>query len=448
MDGKLDPDVEQQLAASWERRARLLLRREQLGDGAFAVLFVAAAALLPALHPPEESVSAAVIGVYVAAFALGAGVKFPTGTGYGMPTQVLFIPMLFALPAEIVPLVVAAGSVASKIVQIARGRAPADRWVVGLADAWFAVAPAAVIVLADPGPLSWGDWPVYLLAFAAQMASDMAVSVARTSVCIGAPPRVVAREIVAVYRTDALLTPVGLLAAVPASESPYAGLLVVPLIFVFAILAGEREARIDNELELQGAYRGTALLLGDVIEVDDAYTGEHTRGVVELALEVADELRVDGRTRRACEFGAMLHDVGKLRIPNEIINKPGPLSPGEWAVMRTHTTEGQRMLERVGGALTSIGMVVRASHERWDGDGYPDNLAGEDIPLAARIVSVCDAYSAMTTDRPYRSALPIEIARAELVSCAGTQFDPEVVGALLRVVERASRFVAAEPALA
>jgi putative nucleotidyltransferase with HDIG domain len=151
---------------------------------------------------------------------------------------------------------------------------------------------------------------------------------------------------------------------------------VLPLVALFAIFAREREARIDQALELSQAYKGTALLLGDVIEADDQYTGDHTKDVVELTLQVADRLGVDEETRRGAEFGALLHDVGKIHIPGAIINKPGPLDDDEWAVMKTHTIEGQKMLERVGGALARVGVVVRASHERWDGGGYPDGLAG------------------------------------------------------------------------
>jgi len=208
---------------------------------------------------------------------------------------------------------------------------------------------------------------------------------------------------------------------------------VLPLVALFALFAREREARIDGAIELSQAYKGTALLLGDVIEADDQYTGDHTKDVVELTLQVADALGVDEATRRGAEFGALLHDVGKIQIPNEIINKPGPLDDAEWAVMKTHTVEGQRMLERVGGVLARVGAVVRASHERWDGGGYPDGLAGDDIPLAARIVSACDAFNAMTTDRSYRRALPIPDAVAELERCAGSQFDPAVVAALISV---------------
>jgi putative nucleotidyltransferase with HDIG domain len=160
--------------------------------------------------------------------------------------------------------------------------------------------------------------------------------------------------------------------------------------------------------------------------------------VVELTVAVADELGVDEEQRRAAEFGALLHDVGKVAIPNEIINKPGPLDDDEWAIMKTHTIEGQRMLERVGGLLARVGVVVRASHERYDGGGYPDGLAGEQIPLAARIVSACDAFNAMTTDRSYRKALSLEVAVGELRKNAGTQFDPDVVEALVAVVNRGS----------
>jgi HD-GYP domain-containing protein (c-di-GMP phosphodiesterase class II) len=156
--------------------------------------------------------------------------------------------------------------------------------------------------------------------------------------------------------------------------------------------------------------------------------------VVWLSVAVAEAIGVDDQARRQCEFGALLHDVGKLRVPKAIINKPGPLDADEWSVMRMHTIEGQAMLERVGGVLGTVGEVVRASHERWDGTGYPDGLAGEAIPLAARIVAACDAYNAMTTDRPYRRALPADVAREELRDGAGSQFDPLVVAALLRVL--------------
>ena len=147
-------------------------------------------------------------------------------------------------------------------------------------------------------------------------------------------------------------------------------------------------------------------------------------------------MALDEDARRETEMGALLHDIGKIAVPDEIINKPGPLDEDEWKIMRTHTIEGERMLQQVGGLLSNVGRVVRASHERWDGGGYPDGLAGEEIPVAAHICAACDAFNAMTTDRSYRRALPLEVAIRELRDNAGTQFAPAVVEALLAVVAR------------
>jgi HD-GYP domain-containing protein (c-di-GMP phosphodiesterase class II) len=209
---------------------------------------------------------------------------------------------------------------------------------------------------------------------------------------------------------------------------------VLPTLALFATFARERQRSIDNALELSTAYRGTAMLLGDVIEADDAYTGSHSRDVVELVVSVADELGLRSRDRQRAEFAALLHDVGKVKIPAAIINKPGPLDDAEWELMQTHTIIGESMLGQIGGLLGEVGQIVRSCHERWDGGGYPDKLAGEEIPLAARIVCTCDAWSAMTTDRSYRKARSPEEAMAELQACSGTHFDPRVVDALIDVL--------------
>jgi HD-GYP domain-containing protein (c-di-GMP phosphodiesterase class II) len=177
------------------------------------------------------------------------------------------------------------------------------------------------------------------------------------------------------------------------------------------------------------------MLLGDVVEADDAYTGSHSRGVVEFSLAVAERLNLDHHQRRNVELAALLHDVGKIAVPKEIINKAGPLDEEEWKIMHRHTIEGEAMLQRVGGVLAEVGRVVRSSHEHVDGSGYPDGLTGEEIPIEARIVTCCDAFSAMTTTRSYRKAMPTKAAIAELRACAGTQFDRKVVVALIEVVD-------------
>ena len=181
----------------------------------------------------------------------------------------------------------------------------------------------------------------------------------------------------------------------------------------------------------------TAELLAGLVEADDAYTALHSRHVVDLALAVSDILRLDARTRRRVELGALLHDVGKLAVPDAILNKPGRLSQTEWAIMREHTAVGARMLMAAGPELAEIAPIVRASHERPDGRGYPDGLAGDAIPVEAGIVSCCDAFSAMTTDRPYRAAMTRDEALEELRAHAGTQFDAQVVEALTRAVSAA-----------
>ena len=153
-------------------------------------------------------------------------------------------------------------------------------------------------------------------------------------------------------------------------------------------------------------------------------------------IAVADHLALDSRARHLAELTALLHDVGKIKIPNTIINKQGPLTDEERAIVNTHTIEGERLLSRVGGLLTEVGQIVRSCHERYDGHGYPDGLAGEAIPIVARIVCCCDAFNAMVTTRPYRAAMSVADARAELSANRGTQFDPEVVDAILALTAK------------
>jgi two-component system cell cycle response regulator len=170
--------------------------------------------------------------------------------------------------------------------------------------------------------------------------------------------------------------------------------------------------------------------------------GAHGGEVAELAERTARHLRLEVDTVRAVRQGAELHDIGKLAIPDTILNKPGPLDDAEWGFMHRHTLVGERILAAAP-ALVDVAKLVRASHERWDGNGYPDGLAGVEIPLGARVIAVCDAWDAMVTDRPYRRAMPREEALAELERCAGTQFDPDVVEAFRAVLATPRRHLQA-----
>jgi diguanylate cyclase (GGDEF)-like protein/putative nucleotidyltransferase with HDIG domain len=159
-------------------------------------------------------------------------------------------------------------------------------------------------------------------------------------------------------------------------------------------------------------------------------TAGHCVEVAELSARVAARLGATPAERELVRQVAVLHDLGKLAIPPEILGKPGPLEPHEWEIVRTHPDRGAEILLRAPG-LASLADAVRASHERWDGGGYPSGLAGGDIPFAARVVAACDAFDAMVAERPYSCALPLEAALAELNECAGSQFDPDVVTALV-----------------
>jgi HD-GYP domain-containing protein (c-di-GMP phosphodiesterase class II) len=374
--------------------------------------------------------------VLVVAYVIACQARFDIADGYTVPTELVLVPMLFLLPTPAVPLVVSFSWTLGRMIDYAAGHASVHRAFHVFGDCWHAVGPALVIVAFGAQVFAWDSWPVYLLALLSQFVFDFAATAARARLIDRTPPGAVLRMIVPVYGLDAALAPIGLLAAVAALQfGSWICLMVIPLALVLAVLSRERQTRIEQALELSEAYQGTALLLGDVVEADDAYTGSHSRGVVELSLAVSDNLGLSYEQRRNVEFAALLHDVGKIAVPDEIINKKGPLDDEEWKVMRRHTIEGERMLKRIGGVLAEVGTIVRASHEDFDGSGYPDGLAGEEIPIEARIVTCCDAFSAMTTTRSYRKAMSTEAAIAELRACAGTQFDPEVVATLLELVE-------------
>jgi HD-GYP domain-containing protein (c-di-GMP phosphodiesterase class II) len=314
---------------------------------------------------------------------------------------------------------------------VLRRRTPPDRLALSIASCWPTVGAALVLYVAGEAQPRWSDLPVYAAAIAAQFVVDFAVTFAVAHAVVRVSLRAHLGSVVRAYGFDIMLAPLGLLAAFPAYHHPSAILLLLPMVLIVARIGHEREQKNDKVLELKNAYQGTSYLLGDMIEADDAYTGSHSRDVVELVLAVAERMGLGDDEQRMAEFTALLHDVGKVRIPPEIINKPGPLDADERALINTHTILGQEMLERAGGLLGEVGPLVRSCHEHWDGNGYPDGLAGEEIPLVARIVCACDAWSAMTTDRSYRRALSLHEATAELRSCGGTQFDPQVVDALV-----------------
>jgi HD-GYP domain-containing protein (c-di-GMP phosphodiesterase class II) len=426
-----DPFAADLVERARERATRRLGAIEERVAIAMAATFVVAAVCAAVFLPAVRHLSPTAAVLAVLAYAAASRVHFEVHDGFAYPSQLVLVPMLFALPPRDVPLLVAAGFVVS---QLLRRTHPLTHAPIDVANAWYSIGPAVVFAVAGPSAPAWRDAPLYVCAICAQFAVDFTTSSLWSRIAYGIRVGDHLRSMRETTFVDAALSPIGLVVAMATVGRPWGSLLVLPLVGLLQVFARERRTRLDHALELSHAYRGTALLLGEMIEADDEYTGSHSRDVVDLATAVADRLELTPYERRQVEFAALLHDVGKVKIPAEIINKPGPLDDDERALMNTHTILGEEMLGRVGGLLGNVGHVVRSSHERWDGAGYPDGIAGEAIPVAARVVSACDAWSAMTTDRSYRKRLSDDAAAAELRGCSGTQFDPRVVEALLAVL--------------
>jgi two-component system, cell cycle response regulator len=170
------------------------------------------------------------------------------------------------------------------------------------------------------------------------------------------------------------------------------------------------------------------------MDLSDPATSEHSRDIADLVPEVGKIMGVRGNAAAELELAARFHDIGKVAVPEEVLRKPGPLDDGEWQLMACHVEWGAELLKHLP-ECEDIARIVRHHHERYDGGGYPDGLKGEDIPLASRIITVCDAYGAMISDRPYRRALPRRHALNELRDGAGEQFDPAAVAAVLSLTD-------------
>ncbi len=729
--------TERLLERSWEARERRASQRELIVDATAGALFVAVASAVLVLGGGLPGVRLSTAILLIAIYALVGRIEFPVGAGYVVPTQLILVPMLLILPPAAVPLAVGAGMLLGNTVDWALGRQVPRRVLSAVPDAWHAIGPAVVLVLAGSPKIGFAELPLLAGAFAAGCLLDLASSLVRTRLAGVVPElQLQVRVIALVWAVDATLAPLGFLAGVAARAHESTILFVLPLVFLLWLVARDRRQRIDKAyhrlklvewqtVRLQSAVRrlGDALaakleleslleiLLSGSIEALDAAAGrleltsasepislsigtasalealgtggltsgwdmapikvgssemwwlnvplrisaslreitgslklaragrafeedeiilvcelvgkaelaaaeivahnaireqamtdpltglgnrrrltadlsrvfsadanvgssllllfdldgfkdyndtfghlagdellarlggrlqqavagagsayrlggdefcahvildgagpegliaraaaalnetgpdfsirasfgvvvlpqeaedgsralrladermyadkrgrsnaacsqatevlirtirarqpeldEHSNHVAKLTVRVARQVGMSGEERDEVARAAQLHDVGKVGMPDAVLGKPGGLSRSEWALVRTHTIDGERILEGAP-ALRSVARLVRASHECWDGSGYPDGLRGEEIPLGARIISVCDAYSAMTFERAYRRATPHEVACRELRRCAGEQFDPAAVEAFLTVIE-------------
>lgn len=613
----MEPD-EQLVEEARERVTKPLSGRDRWTSVALGGTFVATAFALALLLPAHRPLAIVPAVFLIASYALVSRVEFELGPGSAVPTQLVFVPMLFLLPVSMVPLAVAAGYMLGLLVDHLQGKRHGQRAFVLLSYCWHSVGPTVVLALFAHGDVRWEDSPVYVAALASQFVFDFASSTAREKLAFGISPRALVPFLVWVYSVDALLAPAALVIASVSAESPYVSVVALPLVGLLALLARDRTRRIDRALELSEAYRGAmrqarsdpltslgnrlawdealvraageagpvsvilvdldglkrandtrghefgdrllrtmadvirgSVRTGDVVariggdeigvlmlntdeggctavaarirrRIEDAVVegfqlsaavghasrpaahevseaardadmqmylekragapwlfevGEvisrapndpktrlrtpggagdacdlllaalrerdegleqHLLDVADLAVAVAERLGVPASQLDDVARAAKLHDVGKVAVPDAIVGKDGPLTTEEWEIMRRHPVVGERIL--VGTPeLAEVAKLVRASHERYDGRGYPDGLRGHEIPLGARILFVCDAYDAMTSDRPYRASLAHETALAELRANAATQFDPLVVDVFCAIVEERRR---------
>ena len=188
-----------------------------------------------------------------------------------------------------------------------------------------------------------------------------------------------------------------------------------------------KEERLRSQ-ELTRSYTATVRALSNAVEARDPYTGKHAERVAAYGIEIARSLGLSRPDAPEMELGFLLHDIGKIAVPDAILYKPGALTSEERQLMARHPTAGAEILDGIDFLQEAL-QVVQSHHERWDGTGYPDGLKGEEIPVAARVFAVADVFDALTTDRPYRPALPLAEARQMIVRASGTQFDPRVVTA-------------------
>jgi putative nucleotidyltransferase with HDIG domain len=195
-----------------------------------------------------------------------------------------------------------------------------------------------------------------------------------------------------------------------------------------ADLRGAFKRERSHSQELERSYSATVRVLSNAVEARDAYTGKHADRVTAYGIEIARAMGLSLADEPQVEFGFLLHDIGKVAIPDAILYKPGSLTEKERALMAQHPLIGSEIVAGIE-FLSEAAQVVRSHHERWDGNGYPDGLRGEEIPLAARVFAVADVLDALTTDRPYRPALALTEARRMIIAAGGTQFDPRVIEA-------------------
>jgi putative nucleotidyltransferase with HDIG domain len=422
-----------------------------------ARLFLAAVTLLSVclvLFLPERPTAApfgpfsVLVFIVIGILAEGFAIDFRFGSGKQPKSSLAFLPFLSSavifqpvVAVSIVVVVVGISQFAFRRNELLRGLFNVAMGVVSVASG----ACAYVVV-------SRGDQggPISLFGFVGLAAGFFCTNVLLTSVALalirGQPVGKVLNQVAGTRGAnlwyDLLASPIALVPAAMYQQYHAAGLIliVLPLLLIrYSYL---------SKIQVEEANRDLLKVLVKAIETRDPYTSGHSLRVATLARAIADDLQVPRRQVERIETAALLHDIGKIdSIYEAVIRKPYDLNPAERELIRTHATKGADLLESLSSVNTDVIKAVRYHHERYDGTGYPSGLKGDEIPLAARIIMLCDSIDAMLSDRPYRKALTVEKTRLELIRCSGSQFDPSVVRVILQcnTLERAVGLVAERP---
>src|SRR6266576_5451889 len=295
-----DVDADALIEQSRQLAATPLGDRDRLASLLLGASFLVVSVALAVLSHSSRQIGFLTLLVFVMSYALSSRIDFEIGTGSAVPTQLVLVPMLALLPVQYVPLCVAAGLLLGGLPEYVRGRVPVDRSLLRLVNSWHAVGPALVLIAAaQPAPTPH-NLPIYALALVAQFAFDFGSTALRDRLGLGVSPWSLVRFMAWIWTVDLALTPIAILVALGCGADPWLVVFSLPLLGLLAYFARERQVRFDHALELSHAYRGTAMLLGDVVEADDAYTGSHSRDVVTLVLDVAGRLGLglDPRARR------------------------------------------------------------------------------------------------------------------------------------------------------
>jgi hypothetical protein len=433
------------LLSAWRTRLAVPMEdRESAVVGVLALGYLAVAVPVGVALPAETGLPPLVTLALFAAYVGVSRIRFDVGAGYVSAEQLVFVPLLFLVPLPLMLVLVPVAFLLSDLPDILAGRAHRDRWMNALADSWFVLGSVSVLGFFAPGPPQLELAPVYLGALAAQIGFGAAAALAREYFVGRLTIREELRSAAAAYQLDVLLSPVGFAVALATVElGPLALLWIVPAAWAVSELSRLHRARCDRLVAEHEAY--WRRFVSDARRLERTAQGtvsEDWRCMPETALAVGAEMGLALEARRN------LAQAAQAAARRAAFSEESPARPKLAAERRLRLAaaliEGRMYHAGADQVATGLGFdrlreqaeLVRLSRERYDGTGYPDGLRGEAIPLGARILACCEAYSAMTAGRPHRSPMSGETALEELRRAAGRQFDPDVVDALARALRR------------